>query len=127
MIRGWLVATVPAAAAAAESTSASASTARGLFFRFVDRERPATNLSPVQGRDGGLGIALAPHFDECKAPGASGIAIGDDLHIRNVATTLFEERTELGCIRIKREIADIHSCSHTLETPFAGLLPAPDG
>ena len=119
----WLVATV--SAATAESTSTAA--ARSLFFRLVDRKRPATNLPPVQGRDGSLGIALAPHLNESKPPGSAGVTIRDDLHISDLATTLFEECTELGCVRVKREITYIHSCPHALDTPFVGPRPAPDG
>jgi hypothetical protein len=116
-----------ATTAATKSSTASASAARGLFLRLVHRERPATDLSPVQSSNSGLGIALACHFDEGKTPGPSRIPVGDDLHISDFATSLFEERTELSCVHVKREITDIHSCPHTVETPFIGLRPTPDG
>jgi hypothetical protein len=116
-----------ATTAATKSSTTSASAARGLLLRLVHRERPATDLSPIQSSDSGLGIALARHFDEGKAPGPSRIPVGDDLHISDLATSLFEERTELRCVHVKREITDIHSCPHTVETPFIGLWPTPDG
>jgi hypothetical protein len=116
-----------ATTAATKSSTTSASAARGLLLRLVHRERPATDLSPIQSSDSGLGIALARHFDEGEAPGPSRIPVGDDLHISDLATSLFEERTELSCVHVKREITDIHSCPHTVETPFIGLRPTPDG
>jgi hypothetical protein len=121
------VVTTTTTAAATKSSTTSASAARGLLLRLVHRERPATDLSPVQSSDSGLGIALARHFDEGKAPRPSRIPVGDDLHISDLATSLFEERTELRCVHVKREITDIHSCPHTVETPFIGLWPTPDG
>lgn len=116
-----------ATTAAPKSSTTSASAARGLLLRLVHRERPATDLSPIQSSDSGLGIALARHFDEGKATGPSRIPVGDDLHISDLATSLFEERTELSCVHVKREITDIHSCPHTGETPFIGLRPTLDG
>jgi hypothetical protein len=80
-------------AAAAEPASTSAT--RSLFFGLVDGKRPAPDFPPVQGCDGGLGVSLTPHFDEGKSAWPSGIPIGDDLHVRNFATPLFKERTEL--------------------------------
>ena len=112
-------------AAAAESASASA--ARFLFFRLVDRQGPATNLSSVQRQDGGFGITLASHLDKGKPSRSPRVPIGDDLHIGDLASAFFEERAELRCVRVKRKIPHIHSRPHDLNTPLVGLRPTPDG
>jgi hypothetical protein len=115
-------------AAAAESTSAPApaGATRGLFFRLVDCQGAATNLSTVQGRDGGPGIVLTSHFHEGKAPWSSSFTIGDDLHIGDLSTPLFEERAELRCICVKREVPHVYPCSHDLEAPFVPFRRKPD-
>ena len=119
-------ATTTTAISAATAATATAS-ARSLFFCLIDRQRPTTNISPIQGLDSGLGIARTLHFNEGKAPGSSGIPICNDLDIGDLTITLFEEGAERRCIRIKREITHIHSCSHTFETPSVGLRPTSHG
>ena len=123
-----------AAAAATTTTAISATTAttattsaRSLFFCLIDRQRPTTNISPIQCLDSGLGVARTLHFNEGKAPGSSGITICNDLDIGDLTITLFKEGAERRCIRIKREITNIHSCSHAFETPSVGLRPTSHG
>jgi hypothetical protein len=55
---------------------------------------------------------LAGHLHKGEAPGAAGIAIGDDLDVPHLVTPFFKEGAELLRIYVKGEIADVHLRSH---------------
>jgi hypothetical protein len=71
-----------AASTAATTESTAATTATGaLFFGsgFIDGQGTTVVFLAVEGRDGGLGLFLAGHFDKAKTLAAARIAIVDDL------------------------------------------------
>src|SRR5688500_8240456 len=77
----------------------------GALLRFVDPERPAVEILPVQGLHRACSIRVR-HFDKAKATCAAGIPIRDQRHFFDRAMRS-EEGTNavLGCA--ERKIADV--------------------
>src|SRR5205085_245956 len=64
-----------AAAAAAAATAAAAAPAFGLGTRFVDGQRAAVHLGPVEGRDGRLRLGITAHLHEAESLGSARVAV----------------------------------------------------
>jgi len=105
-------ASVAAAAALSASAESAATAIRRGLAGFVHGQGPAADLGPVQGRDRAAGVRLAAHLHKCEAPGASGVAIHDDLHLGHLASILLEQAAQLRLIHIERQISDIQPSSH---------------
>jgi hypothetical protein len=97
-------ATTSATAAARAATTAAAASALTLL-RFIDAQRPAPHVLPVQGLDGSLCVR-ARHFDEAEAAWAARLTIVDQRN-RLHGAMLFEQRAHVVLGRRKREIANI--------------------
>jgi hypothetical protein len=81
---------VPLPASAAATPAAAVPAAPTIFLRpgFIDVERPAIQLPPVEAGDGFLGLAIVGHFDEPKTAGSSSFAVGYQAHTVNSAVRL---------------------------------------
>src|SRR5690606_31095828 len=104
--------TAGGAALAAATTSVSASSATALTGPgFVDGERPAFDVAPVELIDGAAAVVVA-HLDETEAAGTAGVAIGDHGGGLNGAV-LAEQRLEGSRVVRVRQIAyvDVDECS----------------
>jgi hypothetical protein len=99
----------------AATASAKASTAAtgplGSGSRLVDRQRPAIQLGAVELGDDLLSI-LVVHLDEPEALGATGIPIGNDVCRFDIAD-LLEEVRDVSLRRIKRQISNVDSFTHS--------------
>ena len=96
------IAATSATAASAETTTATS--AVGLGASFVDIDGASADLAPVKGCYGFLTVFVAVHFNEAKAAGASGIAIGHDTDTVDLAIA-FKELPEFVFTSIEAEVA----------------------
>src|SRR6266700_7897022 len=67
-----------AALTAATTVSAAAESPVCLRTGFVDVQRPAVEVPAVQFGNGAVPFGIVAHFDESKASGLPGVAVGDD-------------------------------------------------
>jgi hypothetical protein len=79
-------------AIAAATTTAAAGRTIGFRARFVDVQRTAIEFLAIQARDRAICVRIGGHFDEAKAFGLAGIAVGDDADTVNGPVCL-EHRT----------------------------------
>jgi len=91
------------AAASATTAETTAASAVVLGPSFVDIDGASTELAAVECGDGFFAIFIAVHFDEAKATGASGIAIGHDADTVDL-TVAFENLPEFVFTGIETEI-----------------------
>jgi hypothetical protein len=80
-----VVALASPAAAAKTSTTAAA------FFLWpglIDVQGPAIEFPPIQRGNRLFALTVITHFDEAKAPGAPGFAVGYDVHTIHRAVSL---------------------------------------
>ncbi len=97
---------LPAIATAATATAAAAAAARSARTRLVDGERTPAQLSPVEGLDGVVALAVVGHLDEREAAGAARVPIHDHVDPRH-RTVVLEELLELGLAGGEGKIADV--------------------
>jgi hypothetical protein len=69
-----------ATALAAETTTGTAPAAFAFRPGFIDIQRSAVQLVPVQRGDGAIRFIGIGHFDKCEAPGTPGLAICNHTH-----------------------------------------------
>src|SRR5262252_1637159 len=101
-----------AVAAAHAPPTASAATWRA-FAGFTHRERPPPEGLAVQGGDRRLRLRVGRHFDEGKAARPSGLPVGHDLHLLDLAPILFEEGAQLCFLALIRKVPYIQSFTHS--------------
>jgi hypothetical protein len=92
-------------AAGTSSAAGSAGTAVGLGTRFVDIQRAAAKLFPIQSRDRLLGLRGVGHLYERKSSGASGVPIGYHADLIDFAVG-FKQGAQLGFGGAVREVAN---------------------
>jgi hypothetical protein len=105
-------ATAATTAAAAEAAATTA-TALGTFLSLVDAQRATVEVSAVHGRDGSLCLLLVSHGDETEAARATGLAIGHDVRVGDLASA-GEGLAQDVRGGVKREIADVEAIAHLL-------------
>jgi hypothetical protein len=111
--------TAEAAAAAAATTAAAAAeaataaTALRTFLSLVDAQRATVEVGAVHGRDGSLRLLLGSHGDETEAARATGLAIGHDVRVSDLAGA-GESLAQDVRGGVKREIADVEAIAHLL-------------
>ena len=88
----------------------------GLWAGFVDIQRSAIEICPVQCGDGLLALPVVAHLDESEAPGLACIAIRDNVDAPNVAVS-FKQRTDGILRRSKIEISH-KNVFHNSSGPF---------
>src|SRR5207247_1147452 len=76
------------------------------------RERTAPERLAVQRRDRGLRLVVGRHLDEREAARPTGLPVGDDLHLLDLAAVLLEEGAQLLLLALVGEVANIQSLSH---------------
>ncbi len=104
-------AATPAAAstAALKTTAPAIPTLHGTGF--VDHDLPAADIRAIERGDRVLRILIAGHFNETKALGTPGIAIGDHAH-RFDSARLSKKLTQTGFRSREGEIPHIKFLSH---------------
>jgi hypothetical protein len=124
--RMTLIVVAPTTATARTSTTSGTSTASGaptaarstgtaaigLRTSFVDIQRTATKLFPVQCRNGFLGFAGIWHFYECKSSGTASVTIRDHADLIDFAMRL-KQGPQFRFRGAVREIANkklLHGC-----------------
>ena len=107
-IAAWLVAFSTEAAAAAGPL--------GLGAGFIDAQRSAVEVRPVESGDGFFALAIIAHFDEAKSPGLAGIAIGGEVDAANGAVC-FKKGADGVFRRSKAEISYVNIL-HVLKGPL---------
>src|SRR5271170_148964 len=120
-------ATVTAAATAAAARTARTAAA-GFRFRtgFIHFQIAAADVFAVERRDGFRCFSVIRHFHESEAARAAGLAIGGDVHTRELAERL-EERAEIFRGGLKAHVANkeiLHGDSPEHSTTVASAIPA---
>src|SRR5262245_34247558 len=114
------------AAAAAITTAATETAAAGAALpRFVDGQRPASELTPVQVANRAVGVLGRSHLHETETARAAGVAIRDELDLDHVAAVLAEELADLIVVRTEGTIADLQSRTHARTSTAPGREPKP--
>jgi hypothetical protein len=91
---------------AATTTPSAKARLVGFRLRFIHREIAPTQIDAVHRGNGLLGFTGVGHFDETKAAGASGFAIGHDADFLHRAMR-FKSGPEFGLRRAMRQISHI--------------------
>jgi hypothetical protein len=109
LTRATVIIASPAAATSAKSGTTTAASASGpvrLRFRLVDRQRAAAQITPVQGRNGGVRFRRTAHFHESETARAPGLPIGHESDFFNCAVA-FENLTEFSLGGAVGKITDV--------------------
>src|SRR5947207_5624147 len=70
--------------------AAAAKPAAAAFFRtrLIHVERPSIQIPAIEFGDGSIAFGVVTHFNETKASGLSGVAVGNDTHAIDRAVCL---------------------------------------
>ena len=103
-------ATAAATAEAATTAATAAATGRALFG-FVDAQCASIKVPTIKRFDGCLSLRIGPHRHEAEASRTTGLAVGDNLDVNNLAAG-GEGFLKRLVSRVEREIAYVQSITH---------------
>src|SRR5260221_11395679 len=107
------ISTTTAAAPTTTAAAAAATAARLALLSLVHAERATVEDRAVHPLDRGGCVLGGAHRDEREATRAAALAVGDDVHVRDLSG-LGERRAHGVEGRVERKVADVESVTHSL-------------